>query len=281
MKVSVITVCLNANNAIANCLKSVADQTYPAIEHVVIDGGSTDGTIETVKSYPHVASFVSEPDSGIYQAMNKGVSRATGEFLIFLNADDLFAAPDALEVAMKAIKKLPHVDVAYGSLHVREKNGNSFVFHPPPPKEAPEFLVCGCLPHQSTLARRVVFEKTNAFNEEYRIFGDYDWFLKIFADPTIKIERIDSVLGSYFWGGISTNLRLGQPELYHIQNGAALFASREWDKRRIRLYQAQLLELKLQLEEFQRERQVQNSQAIKVKKNKLMRMVLWLRIVNR
>src|ERR1700733_8966756 len=105
MKVSVITVCFNANASIEACLESVANQTYSDIEHIVIDGGSTDGTIATVRRYPHVATVVSESDSGIFNAMNKGISRATGEYLIFLNADDLFPKPDALEAAMAAIRK--------------------------------------------------------------------------------------------------------------------------------------------------------------------------------
>jgi glycosyltransferase involved in cell wall biosynthesis len=251
MKVSVITVCFNAEAVIAACLESVAGQTYPDVEHVVIDGASTDGTMATIKRYSHIATVVSEPDSGIYNAMNKGIARATGEFVVFLNADDLFAAPDALEAAMAAITHLPDADVIYGSLQVRQQDGSSHVFHPPPPEEAAEFMVCGCLPHQSTLARRRVFAKTNGFDERYRIHADYDWFLKVLADPDIKIRRIDCVVGSYFAGGHSSNLAAGQPEAYRIQNSCALYASPEWDKRRIAIYQANALELRLEVSRLQ------------------------------
>jgi glycosyltransferase involved in cell wall biosynthesis len=128
MKVSVITVCFNANASIEACLESVANQTYSDIEHIVIDGGSTDGTIATVRRYPHIATVVSEPDSGIYNAMNKGISRATGEYLLFLNADDRFPKPDALEAAMAAIRNMPDADVIYGGLHVRGEDGSSHIF---------------------------------------------------------------------------------------------------------------------------------------------------------
>lgn len=259
MKVSVITVCFNANAVIAACLESVANQTYSNIEHVVIDGASTDGTTATLRRYPHIATVVSEPDSGIYNAMNKGILRATGEFLIFLNADDLFPTPDALEVAMTAVKRLPDADVIYGSLHVRTQDGGSHVFRPPPPDEAAEFMVCGCLPHQATLSRRRVFEKTNGFDERYPNHADYDWYLKVLADPDIRVHRIDCVVGSYFAGGKSSNLAVGQPEVYRIQNSSPLYASPEWDKRRIRIYQARVLELRIAMSRLQVNRRQRRS----------------------
>jgi glycosyltransferase involved in cell wall biosynthesis len=251
MKVSVITVCFNADSVIASCLESVANQSYPEIEHIIIDAGSTDGTIQTIRRYPHIAILVSEPDRGIYNAMNKGISRATGEFLVFLNADDLFASPDALEVAMSEVKRLPDADVIYGGLHVREQDGSSHIFRPPSPEMAAEFMVCGCLPHQATLARRSVFARTNGFDERYQIHADYDWYLKVLADPQIKIHRIECVLGSYFESGISSNLALGQPEAYRIQNACKLYNSPEWDKRRIEIYQARVLELRIEVAHLQ------------------------------
>jgi glycosyltransferase involved in cell wall biosynthesis len=247
MNVSVITVCFNANHVIASCLESVACQNYRDIEHIIIDGGSTDGTLETIRRFPHVATLVSEPDRGIYDAMNKGISRATGEFLIFLNADDLLVSPDALEVAMSEVERFPEVDVAYGSLNVREQDGSSHLFQPPAPEMAAEFMVCGSLPHQSTLARRWVFEKTHGFDERYKIHADYDWFLKVLADPDIKVRRIDCAIGSYFLGGISTNLAVGEPEVFRMQNSCALYASPEWDKRRIEIFQARTLELRIEV----------------------------------
>ena len=255
MKVSVITVCFNANASIEACLESVANQTYSDIEHIVIDGGSTDGTIATVRRYPHVATVVSESDSGIFNAMNKGISRATGEYLIFLNADDLFPKPDALEAAMAAIRNMPDADVIYGGLNVRGKDGSSQIFHPPPPEGAAEFMVCGCLPHQATLARRWVFGRTSGFNEAYRIHADYDWYLKVLADPDIKVRRIDCVVGSYFFGGASANLALGQPEVYPLQNTSKLYASPKWDRLRIALYQARVLELRLETDQLRNETQ--------------------------
>src|ERR1700677_1571304 len=154
MKVSVITVCFNAANIIKHCLDSVADQKYSNIEHIVIDGNSNDETMEIVKSYQHIAIAISEPDSGIYNAMNKGIAHAKGELIIFINADDRFPTPEAVELAMWEIAALPSADVYYGSLEIRNADGSVNVFKPPPPERAAELMVCGCLPHQATLTRK-------------------------------------------------------------------------------------------------------------------------------
>jgi glycosyltransferase involved in cell wall biosynthesis len=88
MKISVITVCFNSQSSIERSLQSVVDQQWPEVEHIVIDGGSTDGTLQILERFrPHLAVLVSEPDKGIYDAMNKGLARATGEIVCFLNAD--------------------------------------------------------------------------------------------------------------------------------------------------------------------------------------------------
>ena len=90
MKLSVITVCYNAAAFIDDCLRSVAEQTWPNIEHIIVDGLSSDATLEIVRRYPHVTRLVSERDKGIYDAMNKGLDLVTGDYVLFLNADDRF-----------------------------------------------------------------------------------------------------------------------------------------------------------------------------------------------
>ena len=216
MKISIITVCYNASAVIETCLQSAAEQTHPDIEHIVIDGRSTDGTVAAVRRYPHVATLVSESDQGIYDAMNKGLDHVTGEYVIFLNADDKFASAKALARGAAAIERNPGGDVYYGWLEVRPLDGAPVVFRPPPPAEAPTLMICGCLPHQSTLARPSVFAKTGRFDLRYRCHSDYDWFLKILADPAIDVRSIDVAIGSFQEGGISSQLAAGQPEVYAI-----------------------------------------------------------------
>src|SRR6476659_3913925 len=97
MKISIVTVCFNASATIQACLASVAGQTYLDVEHVIIDGQSSDTTLEIVRRFPHVAAVISEPDCGLYDAMNKGLSRISGDYVLFLNADDKF--PTASTIA--------------------------------------------------------------------------------------------------------------------------------------------------------------------------------------
>lgn len=241
MKISIITVCYNANAVIEGCLRSVAGQTYPDIEHAVIDGLSSDGTLDTVRRFPHVTTLVSERDDGLYDAMNKGLTRVSGDYVLFLNADDRFAASSAVADAVAALERDPGADVYYGWLEVRPLDGAPFVFRPPPPDEAPSFMVTGCLPHQSTLARPSVFAKTGPFDVRYRCHADYDWFLKVLADPTIDVRKADVVIGSFREGGVSSQLAEGQPEAYASQNQSLLYATAAWDKKRILLLQEALL----------------------------------------
>src|SRR3954463_4204423 len=104
MKISIITVCYNAKAVIEGCLESVAGQTYQDIEHAVIDGLSGDGTLDTVRRFPHVATLLSERDGGLYDAMNKGLRRVSGDYVLFLNADDRFPTPATVADAVAALE---------------------------------------------------------------------------------------------------------------------------------------------------------------------------------
>jgi hypothetical protein len=241
MKISVVTVCYNADAVIEGCLRSVAEQTHRDIEHIVIDGLSSDGTVAAVRRYPHVTTLVSERDQGIYDAMNKGLDHVTGDYVLFLNADDRFSSATSLAKAVAAIERDRGADVYYGWLEVRPLDGTSHVFRPPQPADVLEFMVVGCLPHQSTLARPSVFVKTGRFDLRYRYHADYDWFLKILADPTIDVRPVDSIIGSFRLGGASSQLAEGQPEVFAIQNRSPLYATPEWDKKRIAALQGAFL----------------------------------------
>jgi glycosyltransferase involved in cell wall biosynthesis len=241
MKITIVTVCFNAEAHIKECLESVAGQMYPEVEHILVDGGSRDRTVDILRGYRHISQLVSEPDDGIYDAMNKGLMLATGDYVLFLNADDTLPTSETIASSVSEIQANPGGDVYYGWLEVRKLDGEKVVFRPPAPAEAPVFMVCGCLPHQATLAKPSVFHKTGTFDLRYRYHADYDWFLKILADPTIDVRAINCVIGSFREGGASSQLAKGQPEVYAIQNASPLYASGAWDKRRITEYQNALL----------------------------------------
>jgi GT2 family glycosyltransferase len=246
-RVSIITVCYNAAATIEQCLRSVAQQDYPLIEYIVIDGGSTDGTLAVIEKHrAGIAILVSEPDDGIYAAMNKGLARATGDLIYFLNADDYLVDDRVIGDVCAFVESHPQGGVYYGSIELRQSGRTIGVHRPDGPENAAEIMVCGCLPHQATFARRQVFEGTGPFDETYRYHADYDWFLKVIADPKIDLVRFPRVVASYRLGGASSQLALGQPEVYRIQNASPLYDTEDWSRRRIAIYQARLLAARLE-----------------------------------
>jgi GT2 family glycosyltransferase len=245
--VSIITVCYNAAVSIERCLRSVVHQAYPCVEYIVIDGASTDGTLAVIEKYrKRIAVVVSEPDNGIYAAMNKGLARATGDLVYFLNADDYLLDEQVIGDVVTFVESHPQAGVYYGAIEVRESSRAIGVYHPEGPESAAEIMVCGCLPHQATFARREVFERTGPFDEAYRYHADYDWFLKVIADPHIGLVRLPRVVASYRLGGASSQLGQGQPEVYGIQNSSPLYASEDWSQRRIAIYQKALLATRIE-----------------------------------
>ena len=253
--VSVITVCRNAAATLELCLATTARQSYQAFEHVVIDGASTDGTLDIVAQYRQgIATLVSEPDRGLYDAMNKGIAHARGEFVLFLNADDIFASPDALRDAMAEVARQPDGDIYYGSIDVRDGSGITSRLVPPPPEQAAEEMVLGCLPHQATLARRSVFDRTGPFDLRWRRHADYDWWLKVLSDPALRVRRIPTVIASFALGGASSDLAAGQPEVFAIQNASPLYRSPEWDRRRIEMLQQAWLAARIEAADLRRGR---------------------------
>jgi len=253
MKVSVITICRNVSAEIGRTLDSVAGQTYADIEHIVIDGASTDGTLEIVEGHrARLAVLVSEPDGGIYDAMNKGVARATGDLIHFLNAGDWFHDAHAVENTVRFVERNPHGDLYYGDIEVRLPDGEAIIHVPQEPAKAAETMVCGCLPHQGTFARRSLFDRTGPFDTRWRVHADYDWFLKAIADEELTLCHMPVTVASFGLGGSSSNLAKGQPEVYAIQNALPLYQSDAWLRRRIELYQESLLAARLENAELKR-----------------------------
>jgi GT2 family glycosyltransferase len=246
-RVSIVTVCHNAADGIDRCVRSVLGQRYPHIEYIVIDGGSTDGTLEAVgRQREGIAVLVSEPDSGIYAAMNKGLAHATGDLIYFLNADDCLVDERVIDDVVAFVESHPCGGVYYGSIELRQSGRTIGFYRPEGPEKAAEIMVCGCLPHQATFARRDVFERTGPFDETYRCHGDYDWFLKVIADPGIELVRLPRVVAAYQLGGASSQLARGQPEAYRIQNASPVYASEAWSRRRIAIYQEALLATRIE-----------------------------------
>lgn len=174
---SLITVCYNAKGSIENTLQSAREQTCRDFENVVVDGASTDGTLDVVRSFHDLPlAITSEPDKGIYDAMNKGISRARGEVLYFLNADDRLHNPAVLDRVKAIFEAHPEVDLVWGNVVYDSPDGSSETrrfqhIHP-------GNLVFLDLNHQGAFARKRLFDRIGTFNTGFRINADYDWFLR-------------------------------------------------------------------------------------------------------
>jgi glycosyltransferase len=202
MKISVITVSYNSAETIADTLRSVAAQQHPDLEHIVIDGGSSDATLSLVAKYgSHVATLVSEPDRGIYDAMNKGLARATGDIVGFLNADDVFADRNALEAIDGAMRD---ADVAYGDLvYVSARDSGQVVRSWIAGSYSASRLKWGWMPpHPTFYIRRAAFPDL-AFDHQLRIAADYGFMLRCLRRSGIRVAYVPKVLVHMRMGGAS------------------------------------------------------------------------------
>lgn len=204
MKITVITVCFNSAATISDALDSVALQTHPDVEHIVIDGGSTDGTQAIVRSRgSNIAKFVSEADHGIYDAMNKGLRLATGDMVGFLNADDVFATPSALSLVEAAAKQ--SVDAVYGDLvYVRSDDLSAVIRHWHSGAYVRARLRRGWMPpHPTFYVRRARLEQIGLFDSRLRIAADYDFMLRCLILPRFVVAYVPQVLVRMRAGGVS------------------------------------------------------------------------------
>lgn len=202
--VSVITVCLNAAGTIESALQSVCAQTYNGIEHVIIDGGSTDGTLEIIGKYrDRVSRLVSETDSGIFNAMNKGLELATGDIIFFLNADDHFHDPEVVADIVRAFNVVDSPDVIYGDLYWNWR-GKQVPAHQPETVTR-EFLARRTILHQTVFARTSLFRRVGGFSEDLRVVSDYDWLVRAFTDSSVRWRHLDRYISVMGTGGASWN----------------------------------------------------------------------------
>jgi glycosyltransferase involved in cell wall biosynthesis len=238
---SIITVTKNAAATLERSIRSVAEQQHRPLDYIIVDGASSDATAAIAQRYSNVVTrFASEPDQGIYDAMNKGLALARGDFVFFLGADDRLADERVLADVAASLDAAP-CDFLYGGIEVCFLDGRVVPFMPPPPEEALAFMIHGCLPHQASFASRRAFAVAGTFDARYRIAGDYDWFLRVLTRDDLVTRRIERIIGSYQMGGLSNRLRPSQAEIYGIQNALPLYRRAEWLKRRVRVFQRDLV----------------------------------------
>lgn len=238
LKVSIITICRNAAETIETTIKAIAAQTYPNIEYIVVDGGSDDGTLAVCDRYSStITTLVSEPDDGIYNAMNKGIGLATGDFLYFANADDYLFDATVVQNVVAFIQENPDGDVVYGSHEARFPGTGvpASIHTPTSPDQMLEAIICfkgGCLLQPATFFRRTVFEQVGLLSEDYGIASDYKWFLDALQTNAVTFSYCPLTIVSYAHGGRSGEIRPLFQEIFDIQAKSAVCQQPEWREKR-------------------------------------------------
>lgn len=207
MKITVITVAYNSAATIERTMSSVAEQTYSDIEHWVIDGASNDQTVEIVQEHATVNTrIISEPDRGIYDAMNKGLDLATGDIICFLNADDQYASNTVLSRVVVEMRKY-RLDALLGDVgFFHEGCPDRIVRRYRSDRFTPERLAWGWMPaHPALFLSREVVKRVGHFKTEYRIAGDFDFVVRAFHGRCLRYRHTPEVLVRMQIGGASTS----------------------------------------------------------------------------
>ena len=207
MKISVITVCYNSSSTLSRALQSVADQDWTNVEHIVIDGASTDSTSEIIERYrARLAKVVSEPDKGIYDAMNKGLDCASGDVVCFLNADDQYAHPQVLSRVAAQMRELD-LDAVIGDVgFFHEQAPARMIRRYRSDRFHPNRLAWGWMPaHPALFLARAVVQRVGRFKTDYRIAGDFEYIVRIFHNHALRYRHLPEVLVQMQSGGASTN----------------------------------------------------------------------------
>jgi glycosyltransferase len=208
LQISVITAVKNRASTLGSCLRSVQAQTWGDVEHIVVDGGSTDGTLGVLAaSRAHLAKLISESDRGVYDALNKGIRAASGDVVGFMHADDEFASGHALEQVARAFED-PRVEAVYGDLvYVSRDDPSRIVRYWRAGRYSRSQLANGWMPpHPTFYVRRDVYRRFGGFDTRYKIAADYENMLRILWKGGVHAAYVPEVLVRMRMGGISNQL---------------------------------------------------------------------------
>ncbi|MFT3949699.1 MAG: glycosyltransferase family 2 protein [Agriterribacter sp.] len=206
MKLSIITATYNSAATLADTLECIQNQDHPDIEHIIIDGGSSDDTINIIKRYSHISRFISEKDKGIYDAMNKGIAMAGGNIIGILNSDDVYASPDILSIVAQTFEENPEAMALYADLQFVQRDDMSKVVRSwkAGTYKKSSFYYGWMPPHPTFFVRKEVYDKVGAFNISLGSAADYELMLRILLKHNIKATYLNKVIIKMRMGGVST-----------------------------------------------------------------------------
>lgn len=204
-KITIITINLNNSAGLEQTIQSVISQPFQSIEYIVIDGDSKDESKEILKKYSdNVHTIISEKDTGIYNAMNKGIAHANGEYLLFLNSGDTLMSGNPLE---QLVKEGNNADIIYGNIKTTE--GNKFKEVVFPSVLSFKFFYINSLPHPCTLIRKMLFDKIGLYREDFKIASDWAFFTLAICKYNCSYKHVNITVANFMLGGLSST-HLGQ-----------------------------------------------------------------------
>lgn len=206
MKITIVTVCFNSVKTIRDTIESVLAQNYPNIEYIVIDGGSNDGTLNIIHEYDErIGICISEPDEGIYDAMNKGIRSSSGDYIGILNSDDIFSHAHVISDIARLLSDR-NVDGVYGDLILVNRNNTSEVVRSYSSKYFKKWKIRFglMLPHPTFYVKRSLFDKLGYYKLNYRVSADFELITR-FLTKGITLVRNPDVMVKMRQGGISSN----------------------------------------------------------------------------
>ncbi len=204
MKISLVTVCLNSESTITDTIESVISQDYEPVEHIIFDGGSTDGTVEKATAFGNRVQIIRGSDSGIFNAMNQAIEQTTGDIIGIINSDDFYTGPETLSLISEEFEKAG-TDTVYGDLHYVHRHEPTKVYRNwrSGAFSLRRFKWGWTIPHPTFFVKKEVYKKYGLFNESFRISGDYELILRLLCKHKVSTSYIPKVLVKMRAGGNS------------------------------------------------------------------------------
>lgn len=206
-KITIVTVCFNSAATIRDTIESVLNQTYANIEYIIVDGGSTDHTMQIVCEYENrIAKIISEPDEGIYDAMNKGIGLATGDVIGILNSDDFYASFDVISAIVDGYDRI-HTDIIFGDLiYIEPADSSKIVRIYNASGFRPWMLRFGWMPpHPATFIKRSIYQSFGCYARDYKTAADYEMFVRLFLLNGISYFYLKKTIVRMRIGGVTTS----------------------------------------------------------------------------